>query len=325
MELIEKIRKQARQRIKPIVLPEGSEERVIRAAVILKREKIADPILLGTVETVKRNAQKAGQNLENIRIVQPDQDPQFGDYADIYYQLRKAKGLTLDQAQETMKNPLYYGAMMVRENVGAGAVAGSINTTGDVLRAAIQIIGLRQGVQVVSSCFLMVLPDDQLLTFADCAVIPDPKPAQLASIAISSAFTHRKLVGNEPKIAMLSFSTKGSASHPMVDKVLEATELVHKTAPDLQIDGELQFDAAYIPDIGKRKAPQSTVAGKANVFIFPDLNAANIAYKMVQRLAKAEAVGPVIQGLAQPYNDLSRGCSIDDIVNVAAICSILSE
>jgi phosphate acetyltransferase len=325
MELIEKIRKQARQKIKPIILPEGNEERVIQAAVILKREKIAEPILLGTVEEIKNNAQKAGQNLENIRIVQPDRDPQFGNYIDKYYQLRKAKGLTPDQARETMKDPLYYGAMMVRENVGAGAVAGSINTTGDVLRAAIQIIGLSQSVQVVSSCFVMVLPDGQLLTFADCAVIPDPTPSQLASIAISSAFTHRKLVGNEPKIAMLSFSTKGSASHPMVDKVLEATELVRKTAPDLQIDGELQFDAAYIPDIGKRKAPQSTVAGKANVFIFPDLNAANIGYKMVQRLAKAEAVGPVIQGLAKPYNDLSRGCSIDDIVNVAAICSIISE
>jgi phosphate acetyltransferase len=214
--------------------------------------------------------------------------------------------------------------MMVRENLAAGAVAGSINTTGDVLKAGIQIIGLMKNIKVVSSSFLMILQNGEILTFADCAVIPDPDPEQLASIAISSAKTHQRLVGTEPCVAMLSFSTKGSAKHPMTEKVIQALQLVKEIEPSLKIDGELQFDAAYIPEIGNRKAPRSPVAGKANVFIFPDLNAANIGYKLVQRLAGAEAVGPVIQGLAKPYNDLSRGCSVDDIVNVAAICSILS-
>jgi phosphate acetyltransferase len=215
--------------------------------------------------------------------------------------------------------------MMLRENLAAGAVAGSINTTGDVLRAAIQICGLQEDIDVVSSCFLMVLPEGNILTFADCAVIPDPTPEQLASIAISSADTHQKLTGIEPKIAMLSFSTKGSARHPLADKVIKATEIVKNLKPKCVIDGELQFDAAYIPEIGKRKAPDSAVAGEANVFVFPDLNAANIGYKMVERLAEAIAVGPVIQGLAKPYNDLSRGCSVADIINVAAICSLLSN
>ncbi len=325
MELVEKIRKQAQQKIKSIVLPEGSEERVIQAAFNLKNGKIAEPILLGFVDEINSRAKKIGKEINNIQIIQPDRHPKFSKYTEQYYQLRKEKGMTPEKADETIKNTLYFGAMLVRENLAAGGVAGSVNTTGDVLRAAIQIIGLRPDVKVVSSCFLMVLSDGKILTFADCAVIPDPTPVQLASIAISSAYTHRKLAGTEPRIAMLSFSTKGSASHPLVEKVLEATDLVRKTAPDLQIDGELQFDAAYIPEIGKRKAPLSTVAGNANVFIFPDLNAANIGYKMVQRLAMADAVGPVIQGLAKPYNDLSRGCSVDDIVNVAAICSILSE
>jgi phosphate acetyltransferase len=229
-----------------------------------------------------------------------------------------------EAAKEAILNPLFFGAMMVRENIATGAVAGSINTTGDVLKAAIQIVGLMQNIKVVSSSFLMVLKNGEILTFADCAVIPDPDPEQLASIAISSAKTHQKLVGTEPSVAMLSFSTKGSAKHPLADKVVEALQIVKKIEPSLNIDGELQFDAAYIPEIGNRKAPGSPVAGKANVFIFPDLNAANIGYKLVQRLAGAEAVGPVIQGLAKPYNDLSRGCSVDDIVNVAAICSILS-
>jgi len=204
-------------------------------------------------------------------------------------------------------------------------VAGSINTTGDVLRAAIQICGLQPDIDVVSSCFLMILPRGEIITFADCAVIPDPTPEQLASIAISSANTHQRLTGVEAKIAMLSFSTKGSAKHPLAGKVIEATDIVKNLNSSLIVDGELQFDAAYIPEISKRKAPNSLVAGQANVFIFPDLNAANIGYKMVERLAEAIAVGPVIQGLAKPYNDLSRGCSVEDIINVAAICSILAD
>ena len=214
--------------------------------------------------------------------------------------------------------------MMLRQGLASGAVAGSVNTTGDVLRAAIQIVGLQPSIEVVSSCFIMVLPNQKVLTFADCAVIPDTSAADLASIAISSAKTHKMLVGDEPRIAMLSFSTKGSAKHPLAEKVIEATERVKNIDSGLVIDGELQFDAAFVPEVGKKKAPQSPVAGEANVFIFPDLNSANIGYKLVQRLAGALAIGPIIQGLAKPYNDLSRGCSVDDVVNVSAICSLLT-
>lgn len=324
MEIIQRIRSQAGKDVKTIVLPEGEEERVIRAAGILWQEKIVRPVLLGNPEAIRTKAKDLSVNLDGVEILNPAEQPEFEAYAREYYQLRKHKGMTPEKASELMKNPLYFGAMMLRKERAAGAVAGSINTTGDVLRAAIQIVGLKENIKVVSSSFIMVMPNGEILTFADCAVIPDPDPEQLASIAISSANTHKRLVGSEPRIAMLSFSTKGSAKHPLVDKVVEATERVKQLVPELAVDGELQFDAAYVESVGRRKAPDSPVAGKANVFIFPDLNAGNIGYKMVQRLAGAEAVGPVIQGLAKPYNDLSRGCSVDDIVNVAAICSILS-
>jgi len=324
MELISRIRNEAKKTLKPIVLPEGFEDRVIRAARILASDKIVQPILLGDEKKIRQKSDELKIDLSDVMIINPQTHPDLKKFADDYLGLRKHKGITLDVARETILNPLYFGAMMVRKNMAAGAVAGSINTTGDVLKAAIQIVGLMQNIKVVSSSFLMVLKNGEILTFADCAVIPDPDPEQLASIAISSAKTHQKLAGTEPSVAMLSFSTKGSAKHPLADKVIEAMKIVKKIEPKLNIDGELQFDAAYIPEIGTRKAPGSPVAGKANVFIFPDLNAANIGYKLVQRLAGAEAVGPVIQGLAKPYNDLSRGCSVDDIVNVAAICSILS-
>lgn len=324
MDIIQKFREQAKSKNKTIILPEGTEERVIRAAAILAQEHIARPILLGAAEEIRRLAEQFQVDLSGAEILNPTEQPEFDAYANTYYELRKHKGMTPEKARELMANPLYFGAMMLREGRGDGVVAGSVNTTGDVLRAAIQIVGLAPNVNVVSSSFIMVLPDGNILTFADCAVIPDPDPKQLASIAISAAETHRKLVGSEPRVAMLSFSTKGSAKHPLVDKVVEATRLVQETVPELAVDGELQFDAAYVESVGKRKAPGSPVAGKANVFIFPDLDAGNIGYKMVQRLAGAEAIGPVIQGLAKPYNDLSRGCSVDDIVNVAAICAILS-
>ena len=324
MELITRIRNEAKKALKPIVLPEGLEDRVIRAARILASDKIVQPILLGDEKKIRQKSEELKIDLSDISIFNPVSHPDLKKFANKYFELRKHKGVTPEAANEAILNPLFFGAMMVRENIATGAVAGSINTTGDVLKAAIQIVGLMQNIKVVSSSFLMVLKNGEILTFADCAVIPDPDPEQLASIAISSAKTHQKLVGTEPSVAMLSFSTKGSAKHPLADKVVEALRIVKKIEPSLNIDGELQFDAAYIPEIGNRKAPGSPVAGKANVFIFPDLNAANIGYKLVQRLAGAEAVGPVIQGLAKPYNDLSRGCSVDDIVNVAAICSILS-
>jgi phosphate acetyltransferase len=324
MELITRIRTEAKKRLKSIVLPEGIEDRVIRAARILASEKIARPILLGDDKSIKQKSAELKIDLGDVTIINPGSDPELNNYAIQYYELRKHKGVSAADARETIQNPLFFGAMMVRENLAAGAVAGSINTTGDVLKAAIQIVGLMKNIKVVSSSFLMILQNGEILTFADCAVIPDPDPEQLASIAISSAKTHQRLVGTEPCVAMLSFSTKGSAKHPMTEKVIQALQLVKEIEPSLKIDGELQFDAAYIPEVGNRKAPGSPVAGKANVFIFPDLNAANIGYKLVQRLAGAEAVGPVIQGLAKPYNDLSRGCSVDDIVNVVAICSILS-
>lgn len=324
MNVIGKIKDLARKAQKTIVLPEGNEERVIQAASRIKIENVARPVLLGNSELIHQTAKDKNIQLDKIPIINPPEHPKFEDFVEDYYQLRQHKGISVEIARKLMHNPLFFGAMMLRHDMAAGAVAGSINTTGDVLKAAIQIVGLMPQVDVVSSCFLMVLPNDKILTFADCAVIPDPTPEQLASIAISSAYTHKKLVGTDPKVAMLSFSTKGSAKHTLVDKVVEATERVKKLDSKLVIDGELQFDAAYLPEVGKRKAPDSAVAGQANVFIFPDLNSANIGYKMVQRLAGAEAIGPVIQGLLKPYNDLSRGCSVDDIVNVAAICSILS-
>lgn len=325
MKIIQNIREKAGKANKTIVFPEGAEERTIQAAHFLKKNRLVHPILLGDDKEVEKVAKNLGVDLTDIQIIHPESDQRFEEFVREYYELRKHKGLTLEQARELMKNTLYFGAMMVRMGVADGAVAGAINTTGDVMRAAIQIIGTAQGIKVVSSSFLMCFPDGKVLTFGDCAVIPDPTPEQLASIAISSAETHRALVGEEPRIAMLSFSTKGSASHPLVDKVIQATELAKQARPDLMLDGELQFDAAYVESVGKRKAPESQVAGKANVFIFPDLNAGNIGYKMVQRLAGAEAVGPVIQGLAKPYNDLSRGCSVDDIINVACICSLLAQ
>ena len=324
MDVIQNIKNQAKKEIKIIVLPEGVEERIIRAAYQLKNENIAEPIILGDPKLIHEKARKIQASLDGIQIIHPPLHEQFESFVDYYYDLRKHKGISREIAAKIMRNPLFFGAMMLRHDMASGAVAGSVNTTGDVLRAAIQIVGLRPNIEVVSSCFIMVLPNNKILTFADCAVIPDPSAGELASIAISSANTHKNLVGTEPKVAMLSFSTKGSAKHPLSEKVIEATEQVRNTDPGLLVDGELQFDAAYIPEVGKKKAPQSAVAGEANVYIFPDLNSANIGYKMVQRLAGAMAIGPIIQGLAKPYNDLSRGCSVDDVVNVTAICSILS-
>jgi phosphate acetyltransferase len=319
--LIDDIKTKARQLKKHIVLPDAMDDRAIQAARIIVDEKIAIISLIGNEEAIRSKAQQLGVSLENICIVNPEKSEKLNEFGQIYFNLRKPKGMKQEQAQATMKQPLFFGAMMVREGMADGSVAGSLSTTGDVLRAGIQIVGIPDGITVVSSFFLMIFPKT-IYSFADCAVVPDPTSEQLADIAISTAENHRKLTGEEPRVALLSFSTKGSASHALVEKVQKATLLVKQKKANLIVDGELQLDAAIVPSVGSKKAPGSPVAGTANVLIFPDLNAGNIGYKLTQRLAGAEAVGPIIQGLKKPCYDLSRGCCVNDIVSVVAINSV---
>jgi len=324
MNIIEKFRNLAKSKKKAIVLPEGEEDRVIKAAAILLEQELVTPILIGDPDKIEARVKHMDINLSGIEIRFPQTSPFLERWSDKFYEMRKHKNLTHEQAKESIKNPLFFGAFMVHEGLADGAVAGSINTTGDVLRAGIQVIGLAENVSVISSSFIMALKDGKILTFADCAVIPAPDAEQLASIAISSAHTHQRLVEEMPRVAMLSFSTKGSARHEDVEKVIEATRLIREKDKNLAVDGELQFDAAYLESVAAKKAPGSEVAGQANVYIFPDLDAGNIGYKIAQRIGQAEAIGPIIQGLKHPFNDLSRGCSVDDIVNVACICAIIS-
>lgn len=324
LELIKQIKSKASQRKKTVVLPESHDERVLRAAEILTKEKIAQIITLGNEEKIRSDASGQGVDLQGVRIIDPEKSDKFSDFANIFFNMRKSKGVTIEQAREILKRDLFFGAMMVKEGFADGSVAGSTASTGDVLRAAIQCVGMPEGISIVSSFFLMIFPE-RVFSFADCAVVPNPDAAQLADIAISTAENHRKLTGEEPYVAMLSFSTKGSAKHELVDKVIAALNIAKEKRPDLNIDGELQFDAAIIDSIGKRKAPGSAVAGRANVLIFPDLNAGNIGYKIAQRLGKAEAVGPVVQGLKKPLFDLSRGCSVDDIVSTSAIAALMAD
>lgn len=329
MDVIKKIKEKAQAKKKRVVLPEGTEERMIKATKKIIAENLADVALLGDEKKINELSGLHELELDKVKVIDPSTSSKFDEYAEEYFQLRKKKGITLEEAKKTMINPLFYGAMMVRKGEVDGFVAGSVNTTADVLRAGIQIIGLAPGITSVSSSFIMVLPEflgvkNKIFAFGDCAVIPNPDPSQLASIAISSAKTMKEIVGEEPKVAMLSFSTKGSAEHEMVDKVREATRIAKELKPDLKVDGELQADSAVIPNVAEKKCPDCIIKGDANVLIFPDLNSGNIAYKLVQRMAKAEAIGPIIQGLAKPANDLSRGCSVDDIVNVVAIAMTLA-
>jgi phosphate acetyltransferase len=322
IDLLEGIVARAKSLKRTIVFPDATDERTIQAARILTDKQIVAPVLVGDRETIVAQANKTGTSLEGIQIVVPATSDRLEVFSGIFYELRKAKGLQLPEAKRQMLHPLFFGAMMVREGLANGSVAGSLSTTGDVLRAGIQVIGLAPGISIVSSFFLILFPD-KTYSFADCAVVPDPTPEQLADIGISTAENHRRLTGEEPRVAMLSFSTKGSASHPMVEKVQQAVTIFRAKRPDLIMDGEVQLDTAIVPKVAQSKAPGSPIAGAANVLIFPDLNAGNIGYKMAQRMAHAEAIGPVVQGLRHPAFDLSRGCSVSDIVNVAAINAVM--
>jgi len=324
MNLLDKIKETAKKNQRTIILAEGIEERTVTAAGIITQEGFAHLVLLGKESEVQAVAAKVGTDLSAITVIDPIQSEKFPVYAEQLYELRKHKGLTLDDAKKLLTNTLYFGDMMIYNGEAQGMVAGAQNTTGDVLRPALQILKTHPGISSVSGAFLMISPkkeygEDGILLFADCAVTPNPTAEQLAEIAIVSAQTVKDLVGYEPKVAMLSFSTKGSAKHELIDKVVQATQLAKQKAADLVIDGELQADAAIVPKVGSSKAPGSTVAGKANVLVFPDLQAGNIAYKLVQRFGDVEAIGPILQGMAKPVNDLSRGCSVQDIVNIVAI------
>ena len=331
MSVIDKIKAKAQQSVKHIVLAEGSEPRTVQAARRIVDQGIASVTLLGTKTEIEQVAAQTGTGLTGIALIDPKASDKTEAYISLLVELRNAKGMTPEQARELVTgDTLYYGALMVKTGDADGMVAGAINSTGNVLRPALQIIKTAPGISVVSGAFIMEVPgsqygDEGVMIFGDCAVLPNPDADQLAAIAIASAQTGKQLTGMDPKVAMLSFSTKGSAEHELVTKVQQATQKVHELAPDLVCDGELQVDAALVESVGKLKCPGSPVAGHANVLIFPDLQAGNIGYKLVQRLAGASAVGPIVQGLAKPVNDLSRGCSVDDIVSVVAITAVKAQ
>lgn len=327
-EFIENLKKRAKENIKTIVLAEGEELRTIQCAAIVKKEGYAKNILLGNPEKIKAIAAAEKLDIDGIEIINPELGNE--EYAQLFAELRKKKGVTIEQARETVKDPLYYGNMMVKTGNADGMVAGAVNSSANVIRPALQILKTAPGTKLVSAFFIINIPDctygnKGTFIFADCGLNQDPNADEVSEIAISSAKSYKQLICDEPKIAMLSYSTYGSAKSDLVTKMQEATRLAKEKAPELAIDGELQLDAAIVDTVAKQKAPQSNVAGQANVLVFPNLDAGNIGYKLAQRLGKGEAYGPVLQGIAKPVNDLSRGCVAEDIAGVVAITAIQAQ
>ena len=330
MSFIDEVKKRAKTELKTIILPEAEDLRILKATEKVLNEKYAKIILIGNEEKILEKARTNGVNIEGAEIVNPESSEDYDKYVNLLYELRKNKGMTIEKAKELVLDPVYYGMLMVKDEKADGLVSGAAHSTSDTLRPALQILKTAPNTKLVSAFFVMVVPNceygkDGVFVFGDCGLNEEPNEEQLAEIAISSAKSYKQLVQDEPRVAMLSYSTHGSAHSELTEKVINATKIVEEKNKDLLIDGELQLDAAIIPEISKSKAPNSKIEGNANVLIFPNLDAGNIGYKLVQRLAKAEAYGPLCQGIAKPVNDLSRGCNSDDVAGVVAITAVQAQ